>query len=229
VRPERLVVALVGDVDPDAAAALVARHLGGLAASGSAPEPPPEEPRGGGVRSAVERKDRAQAHLVIGFAGLRLGDPDRYALEVIAQVLGGQGGRLFVELRDRRSLAYSVAATHVEGLAPGFFAVYIATAPEKHDEARAGILDELRRLVDAPPAEPELERARHYLVGNHAIDEQRASNRALHVALDALYGLGPDASAHYAEQVRAVGRDDVLRVARRVFDLESFTLAAIRP
>ena len=49
------------------------------------------------------RKDRAQAHLVIGFRGLALDDPDREALEVLTQVLSGQSGRLFLELRDRRA------------------------------------------------------------------------------------------------------------------------------
>ena len=63
---------------------------------------------------------------------------------MLTQVLSGQGGRLFLELRDRRSLAYSVSALNVEGLAPGFFAVYIATAPDKLAEARRGMLERAR-------------------------------------------------------------------------------------
>src|SRR5262249_12950443 len=156
-------------------------------------------------------------------------DPDRFALEVIVQLLAGQGGRLFLELRDKKSLAYAVNAMNVEGLAPGLFAVYIASAPEKLDEARRGIDHELRRLLDAPPPPDELARARRYLIGNFEIDRQRSATRAAHMAMDARYGLGPDAQHRYRDAIQAVGGDDLLRVARRVIRLEAATEAVIRP
>jgi zinc protease len=228
VRAPNLVFAVAGDVDPPRVAAALASRFAGLPAGATPPaEPAPPPPR---ARREVElRKDRAQAHLVIGYPGLTVADPDREALEVVTQLLSGQGGRLFLELRDRRSLAYSVSATNAEGVHPGFFAVYIATAPEKLDEARAGLLAELARLVDAPPGEPELENAKRCLIGNFAIDQQRAAARAMHVGLDALYGLGADAHLRYAARIAALGKDDVLRVARRIVDLDAYTLAVIRP
>jgi zinc protease len=230
VRADNLVIAVVGDVDPDQSAALVTKHFAGLA-GGSEVEAmlPPPEPGPGAVRRAVERKERAQAHLVIGFRGLDVHDRERHALEVLCQILSGQGGRLFLELRDKKSLAYTVSATNVEGLAPGFVALYIATAPEKLDEARAGMLDELRRAVDAEPSAPELERARRALLGSFAIERQRSAARALQLALDARYGLSGDFDVDYPERIRGVGAADVLRVARRIFDLDAYTEAVIRP
>jgi zinc protease len=230
VRADNLVLAVAGDVDPDRTAALVQRHFAELA-GGSEIEAtlPPVEPRPREVRTAVERKDRAQAHLVIGFRGLDVHDADRHALEVLCQILSGQGGRLFLELRDRQSLAYSVGATNVEGYAPGFFALAIATAPEKLDDARNGILGELRRVLDAPPPAAELDRARRYLLGSFAIDRQRSATRALQLALDERYGLAGDFDVDYPERIRTVGAEDVLRIARRVIDLDAYTLAAIRP
>jgi zinc protease len=230
VRADNLVIALVGDVDPERAAELVQRRFAELG-GGSRVEAslPPQEPAPRAVRSAVEHKDRAQAHLVIGFRGLDVHDPERHALEVLCQILSGQGGRLFLELRDRQSLAYSVGATNVEGVAPGFFAVSIATAPEKLDEAQSGILRELRRVLDGPPPAAELERARRFLLGSFAIERQRSATRALQLALDTRYGLQGDFDRDYPERIRAVGAEDVLRVARRVIDLDAYTLAAIRP
>jgi predicted Zn-dependent peptidase len=107
--------------------------------------------------------------------------------------------------------------------------IYIATAPDKFEQAKAGIFEELERTLEAPPSEGELSRAQHYLVGNFTIDEQRRAVRAAHLALDALYGLGPDADREYGDRVQAVTRDDVLRVARRVIQLDAYTLASIRP
>jgi zinc protease len=228
VRAGNLSLAVVGDVDPDDVAARLSARLAELD-----PEPfeeaavPDEEPPRE-VRRAELDKERAQAHLVIGFRGVSVRDPDRYALEVISQILAGQGGRLFLELRDRRSLAYSVSAVNVEGVAPGSFAVYIATAPEKLDEARRGLLDELRGLLDAAPGEAELERARRHLAGSFAIEQQRNAAHAARIAHDALYGLGPDASYAYADRISAVTRDDVLRVARRIIHLDAYTEAVIR-
>jgi zinc protease len=224
-----LVVAVAGDVEPDAIARalgiqLAALPAGPFEAPRAEPEPPPRE-----IRRAELRKDRAQAHLVIGFRGVAVDDDDRFALEVIAQLLAGQGGRLFLELRDRQGLAYTVSAASIEGVAPGWFATYIATAPERLDEARSGLLAELTRLLDSPPDAAELDRARRYLVGNFAIDQQRNAAHAALISLSDLYGLGPDAAGEYAARVEAVSREDVLRVARRIVRLDAYTEAVVRP
>jgi zinc protease len=228
IRPDNLVVTVVGDVDPDAAAAALARELADLEPGEAKPLALPEpEPAPREIRRASERKERAQAHLVLGFRGAALDDPDREALDVLAQILAGQGGRLFVELRDRQSLAYSVSASNIVGYAPGAFCVYIATAPDKLEVAQRGILAELERLLERAPSEQETERARRYLCGAHAIAQQRGGQRALAMALDARYGRGVDADRHFPERVRAVTTADLLRVARRFLDLRAYTVASV--
>ncbi len=229
VRGPNLVFGIAGDVDPEHVAEGLSRRLSELPDEASQPAEPPLAAWPPPSQDVEARKDREQAHLVVGFPGLTLLDPDRHALEVISQLLAGQGGRLFLELRDKKSLAYSVSASNVEGIAPGFFATYIATSPERLDEAREGMFTELAKLLEGPPEEAEIERARRYLVGSHAIEEQRSGSRALHLALDALYGLGPDASARYAEAVRSVTPADVQRVAARVIDFDHRITATILP
>ena len=221
-----LVVAVSGDVDPDAIAQALSVRLEGLA-PGEPLELPSEDAAPGEIRRVALRKERAQTHLAMGFRGLTVADPDRDALEVIAQVMAGQGGRLFLELRDRQSLAYAVSASNIEGVAPGLFALYIATAPEKADAALAGMQEELERFLEAPPDDEELERAKRYLAGSFAIQQQRNAARAAHTALDGLYGLGPEAHLGYALRIAQVSKQDVLRVARRVLRLDAYTLAIV--
>jgi zinc protease len=195
IRAGNLSLGVAGDVDPDDLASQLSARLAEIDARPFEPPKPAEEEAPREIRTAEIHKDRAQAHLVIGFRGLTVRDEDRYALEVISQVLAGQGGRLFLELRDRRSLAYTVNAVNVEGVAPGYFGVYIATAPEKFEAARQGLLEELTRLLESPPDEAELDRARRYLAGSFVIDDQRNAAHAAHLSLDVLYGLGPHCAA----------------------------------
>ncbi|MBW2692965.1 MAG: insulinase family protein [Deltaproteobacteria bacterium] len=229
IRGENMAVAIVGDVDPDSVAARFSAQLTAIPSGGFEAPSPPLEAAPSEIREAELRKDRAQAHLVIGFRGVTISDPDRFTLEVIVQLLAGQGGRLFLELRDRRSLAYTVSANNSEGVAPGHFTVYIATAPEKLDEARAGMFEELEKLLQQAPSDEELERAKRYLIGNHAIGLQRNAAHAGLISLNSLYGLGPDADRAFPEQVAAVDKDEILRVARRIIDLNTYTLAVVRP
>jgi zinc protease len=229
VRAGNLSFAIAGDVDPDRVAQRISSRLAELDARPFEPLSAASEEAPREIRRAALAKEREQVHLVIGFRGVGVHDPDRYALEVIAQILAGQGGRLFLELRDRKSLAYSVSASNVEAFAPGYFATYIATAPEKLAEARAGLLRELEQLLAAPPAEDELERARRYLTGNFAIDLQRNASHAAHVCLDALYGLGPDAYHAFPARIAAVSAAEVQRVARRILDLGAYTEAVVGP
>jgi zinc protease len=161
--------------------------------------------------------------------GATIQSPDRFALEVLMTLLTGQSGRLFLELRDRRSLAYDVSGLSFEGIEPGSLAFYLAVDPSRLSEAHAALLTELDRIVREPPEAEELERARRFLIGNQAISLQRNGARAAVLALNTLYGLGAKEHVEYPERIKAVSRDDVLRVARKYLLLRSPTLVVIGP
>jgi zinc protease len=189
----------------------------------------PQEPPVTAPRSAKRVLAKAQTQLVLGFPGARVTDTWRRPLEVLSTLLSGQSGRLFIELRDKRSMAYSVSATTLEGIDPGYFALYMATSPEKVDAALAGMREELEKLKAAPVPDDELLRAKRYLVGSQQIGLQRNGARAATMALDACYGLGPEKYLRYAEELEAVTATDVLEVARRVLDFGSETLVTVGP
>jgi zinc protease len=210
------VVAITGDITVDSALPLVEELLDGLPGESAVDvkvdeEPPPDAPR-----VARLERDRAQAHLVLGHRGLSLMDEDRYALEVMCSALSGQGGRLFLELRDKQSLCYAVSAFSIEGLEPGSFCVYMATSPDKVERALGGIESLLAHLCDDGISEAELQRAQRYLIGTHDIGLQRLGARAAAMALNELYGLGWDVHKRYSERVEAVTLERVRAVAQRV-------------
>ncbi|MBI5477831.1 MAG: insulinase family protein [Deltaproteobacteria bacterium] len=231
VSTDRMTLAIVGDVDPQRVKAKVRALFDGQPRS---VQPPPEvaaePPRtAGGPEQVFKFLNRQQAHLVVGFPGTSVKHPDRFALEVLATVLSGQGGRLFTELRDKRALAYRLNAFSLEGLDPGYFAVYLATSPQNLEAAVSGIRAEIQKLAEHPVPEGELDRARRYLVGTHEISLQRRSAVSSSLAFHECYGLGWAEYRRYAPGVLAVGAADVQRVAREYLDWKRAVITVVKP
>jgi len=224
-----LTLAVVGDVDPE----LVVAKLQGLlgdAPTGPANEPPVVQETARDQPSEVFRfLNKEQAHVVMGYPGITLTDPDRFALELLAQILSGQGGRLFVEMREKRALAYRVSAFSLEGIDPGYFAVYIACSPENLDEAVQGIRAEVQRLITDGVSAEEVERARRYLIGTHAIGMQRKSALAAALAFHEAYGQGWSEYRRYADHLGKVTVANVQAAARRYLVPGREVLAVVRP
>ena len=189
------------------------------------PDPRPTEPR----LSQIIKKEKQQAHIVLGFRGTTFTSADHYAMIVLNNILAGQGGRLFLTLRDKMSLAYAVSSVNQEGIEPGCFAVYIGTDPGKVDKAIEAINHELERVCREQVSAHELERSRQFLVGTYELDTQRNAQLTNIYALNELYGLGLDEFQRYPQQILKVTRDDVLRVARHYIDLKAYTLTVVRP
>jgi zinc protease len=231
-RPASMVVAVVGDVRAEDVFARLTRVFSGQPATPTRPPRIQSEPPLEGIREAVLAREKEQAHFVLGFPGIALTDRDRPAMQLLSAVLGGQGGRLFVELRDRQSLAYSVGAFSYEGVEPGYFAVYMAGAPEKRDQAVRGMLAELEKVAAQGVGEDELARARLYIVGSHDISLQRPASRATTIAFNELYGLGWREMIDLPRRVTSVKASDVRRVARRYLTVgreARYVLAQVMP
>ena len=97
-------------------------------------------------------------------------DPDRYALTVVNQVLGGgMSSRLFQEIRETRGLAYSVFSYQASFDDAGFVAIYAGTAPERVPETLSVIDAELDRLVKEGLSDDEISAAKGHLVGSLAM------------------------------------------------------------
>jgi zinc protease len=227
-----LTLAIVGDIDVDAALAQVTARFAAVPAR-PATTPTVVAPRFDG-RPASEREvyrylERAQAHLVVGFPGATVDAPDRFALELLVAILGGQGGRLFAALREQQALVYRVSAHSVEGVDPGFVAVYLSCAPDKLELALAGVRAELDRVVAGGVTAEELARAQQFLIGSHEIALQRRAAVASAMAYHEAYGLGWQGWAGYAATIRAVRVEDVAAAAASYLRWDRAVTATVRP
>ncbi len=229
-RPENLVITVVGNVNEEEVLETIKKDFVSMEKANtpspviSAEEPPSE------IREKIETKeDKAQTHILLGFQGPTLIDDDHYAIEVLNTIMSGMGGRLFLELRDKKSLAYTVTSFYTPGLEPGFFGVYIGTAPEKEQEAIQGIKEQLEILLADGVSDEELERAQSYLVGSFEIGLQENSAQAAKIGFDELYGIGWEEYNKYPEKIYAVTKEDVLAAAQKYIDLDIYTIAIVKP
>jgi zinc protease len=209
------VIAIVGDGHPDELAAIAARAFTELEPRPMESLPPAPWPTK--VTTAAEDRDRAQTAMTLLFAGPSRNDPDRYTASMIASVASGLGGRFFDELRDKRSLCYTVNAFAADRRMGGMFGSYIATSPEQENAARDGLLAEFRRFREEPVTDEELERAKTYALGTHAIRQQSGGAMLADMVDAFLFGALSDLS-EYDAKVRAVTPEGMRRVAERYFN-----------
>ena len=230
MRAGELVITVAGDVNPAEVRGLAEELLRDLPRGKSKPlrpkcDPRPTKPR----EKVVTKREKQQAHIVLGFQGATLKDRDRYAMIVLNNILAGQGGRLFINLRDKMGLAYAVSSVHQEGIEPGYFAVYIGTEPGKINTAVKGILKELTDIRGSRVSKDELERSRQYLVGTYELESQRNGAMASIHTFNELYGLGTEEAQAYPRRIMAVTADDVLRAAQRFIHPDAYTMAVVKP
>ncbi len=160
---------------------------------------------------------KEQSHIIVGYPGLTLSSPERFTLEIMQSILSGQGGRLFVELRDKNSLAYTVSPMRMEGLECGYFGGYIGCSPEKADKAIMMLRQEFKKLVDVKVSAEELARAQRYIIGRHDIDLQRKGTVGSALLFDDIYGLDYRESLDVTERYYEVTPEAILALAQKIF------------
>ena len=175
----------------------------------------------------VETRDKAQAAIAMAFPSAPYNSPDRLPLIVAGSYLSGLAGRLFEELREKRSLAYTVAAMPWLKRNVGAMLAYIATSPEREDEARDAMLAELVATGAGEIAEGDIERARAYAAGVLQLRLQSGHAVAGEIMDSWIHG-GLESLPRLADDLRAVTAEQVRDVAERVFQPDKRTEFVVR-
>jgi zinc protease len=214
--PVRATIIAVGDLDPDRAAAELAGIFGDLPAAiaGELPPMQAQQHDAAGWQRVVEREKQQTAFAMV-FPGPGRREPARHAAEVWSAIASGLGGRLFEALRDKRSLAYTVLGSSWSRRDGGAMLTYIATSPEREEEARAAMLVELQRFADELVSEAELALGVNYLAGQAEVHRQSAA-AVLGEIVDAwIAGEGLQELHDPAARYRGVTAEMVREVAAR--------------
>jgi predicted Zn-dependent peptidase len=225
-RPRNLTVVAAGNVDHDTLATWLEGSLGKLSGG---ERPQRQQPSSEPVAMVTRTNSAEQAHMALGWRGLDDSDPDRYALAVLNQVLGGGvASRLFQEVREKRGLCYSVyswATTYADTGAAG---IYAGTNPGRLTELLQVVTDEVAALAADGVTESELALARGYMEGSLMLSLEDSGARMARlgrtlVARDEIVTVDEQ-----LRRIRAVTVDDVGRVASALYE-QPRSLAVVGP
>lgn len=234
-RPGQLVLSAAGAVDHDQVAELAAGWVAdgplvtGLPAHRPpSPAPAPEPAPAGTIR--VSRRDLGQANLCLGMPGVARDHPDRWALDLLGAILGdGMGSRLFLDLRERRSLVYDVSTFSALYVDAGTFGIHAGFDPDDAVAVVTAILDQLERTSNDPVPPSELDRARAYTRGR--LELRMEDSGAVAGWIGAGEALLPRILTvdEVIERLDAVSAADILRVAQAYAIPAAARLAVLGP
>lgn len=217
-RPDQLVVCIVGRIAPDRAVELVEQYFGDWQIPPAAlpqldlPKVIPNP------HQKVTIQETQQAIVMLGYLATAVNSPEHVALRLLNTYLGnGLSSRLFVELREKRGLAYEVSAFYPTRLDASQFVVYMGTAPDNAAIAVEGLQQEVDRLSQTLLTDGEMEAAKNKLLGQYALGKQTNGQIAQIFGLYEVLGLGVEFDETFQQQVREVTAEQARAIAQRYF------------
>ena len=225
--PPRLIIAVAGNVTHDEVVDLFGRGFNGYQrpVAPRAQQPAVLQP---GVN--IVQKTLEQVHLVMGFPGLHHSAPERYALFLLNDVIGGSmSSRLFQEVRERQGLVYSIHSGVQAFADTGTLYLYAATDAPNFSKVLKSILKELRIVKKSGVTAEELRRAKDHLKGSLMLSLESTSSRMNRLAKHELH-LGSFLTMdEMLAAIDAVRHEEVQALVSELLDEERLALTTLGP
>ena len=178
----------------------------------------------------IIKPDLNQAHIVQGWFVPTFESEDYPVLLLLNVILGASGlsSRLFLELRDKKGLAYVVRSSYEPLKFAGNFSIYIATEPKNIEVSLKGFKEEIDKIKTIPVTEEEIENARNNLLGKWAFLQENNNQQAALSAHYAALGLGFDFNAQAKERIQTVTPEQIQNCANKYFN-DNYVLSILKP
>jgi len=217
LRPDQMVVSIAGKISSEQALSLVGEAFGDWKSPNQPPVISTPTPQFQPLLVTHEQ-DTQQAIVMIGYPAPSVSSPDYAALKMISTYLGnGLSSRLFVELREKRGLAYEVSAFYPTRLEASQFVAYMGTASQNTGTALEGLRHECERLATVTITEDELAICKSKLLGQYALGKQTNGQIAQVYGWYEVMGLGLEFDTRFVESIESVTQADVLKAAQQYF------------
>ena len=174
----------------------------------------------------ITNPDMIQAHIIKGWIADTANSDDYPALALLNIILGASGlsSRLFLELRDKKGLAYVVRSSYDIAKLAANFSIYIATEPKNIDVSLKGFDEEIQKIKNVLVSEEELENAKNNIFGKWAFIGETNSQQANWLAHYGINGFGFDFQESAKERIKKVTPQDIMNCANKYFNEKSVTV-----
>lgn len=229
-RPDNVVISLAGKIDLEQAILMVNKIFGDWenpAHSMDLLTTPFIE-----AKSGYEKIDQQtqQSIIMMGYITPSMDSVDYPVLKLISTYLGnGLSSRLFVELREKRGLAYDVSAFYPTRLDKSQFVVYMGTAPINTEIGAEGLQAEITRLREVTLTEEELQTAKNKLLGQYALGKQTNSEFAQIFGWYETLGVGIDYDRTFQDNINSVTVAQIQEVANKYLRDEFLCTSIVGP
>lgn len=215
--PDNIVVAAAGNIEHDQIIELAEKYFGNLKPSGTSE--PDEAPDTAAFLELKQKESLEQSHLVLGFPGVSALSDQRYAATVLATVLGGgMSSRLFQNVREERSLVYTIYSSCTMFKDCGYLSIYAGASPDQINETVNATIDEIHKIKEERVSEEEIERNKQQLKASLWLGFDSVSSRVSSIAQhELMYGrfIPPQ---EIIDKLEAVTSEDVQQTANSIFD-----------
>lgn len=224
------VISVVGDFDPDNVEMLLKKYFSDVnnAEFAVSKIPVPQLKETSVIK--IEKDDASQAQIIQGWHVPTIYDKDYAAIMVMNTILGSSGlsSRLFLELRDKKGLAYVVRSSYETYDKAAIFNVYIATEPKNIKTSLEGFKIELNKIKNETITHEELENAKNNLIGKRQFFTETNLQQASLIAFYEDKGLGADFEEKLLKMINQVTTDDITRVANACIN-DPYVLTILAP
>jgi len=181
-------------------------------------------------KSLVYFKETDQTHLYLGVRAYNIFHPDKYALGLLATILGGNmSSRLFISVRERQGLAYYISTGAETNTDTGFLVTRAGVDNHRVEKAIKTILKEYQRIAERKISKKELTKAKEYLKGTALLEMESSDAQASFFGMQELLTQKILTLEEKFAKIEAVTVDDIQRVAQNIFRPEKLNLALIGP
>lgn len=223
-RPDSCIMVVAGRITADDAVALTEKYFGDWDCPDE-PVPPlvyPSLPEKSTHQAIAQPTN--QAIIVVGYQAPSVKDPAYSALKLISTYLGsGLSSRLFVELREKRGLAYDVSAFYPTRMGQSQFVTHMGTAPENKTVALEGLRYETERLAAVGLTVEELEASKNKLLGQYALGKQTNAQTGQLLGWYEVLDLGIEFDQVFQETIRAITPEEIQITAKTYLE-DPFTV-----
>jgi predicted Zn-dependent peptidase len=180
----------------------------------------------------IKNKKTDQTHLVLGVRAYNMFHPDRYAMALLANILGGSmSSRLFLSVREKLGLAYYIGASYESYTDSGYLAVRagVDTDPKKIEKAVKTIVAEIKKIRDQRVGKAELQKAKENFRGRMALALESSDDIAGYLVGQELMKGKIEMPEQILSRIDKISADDIIKVARDIFCNDKLNFAMIGP